>query len=85
MQEPIPFDVTIEVLKDRFGSGAGKTIGLYYDVPSKRFYDDLASLDHQYGWDAASDYTGIPLPFETPSYILAREYESEVLGPHQAK
>lgn len=85
VQEPIPFDVTIEVLKDRFGSGAGKTIGLYYDVPSKRFYDDLASLDHQYGWDAASDYTGIPLPFETPSYILAREYESEVLGPHQAK
>ena len=28
VQEPIPYDVTIEVLKDRFGSGAGKTIGL---------------------------------------------------------
>ena len=25
VQEPIPYDVTIEVLKDRFGSGAGKS------------------------------------------------------------
>ena len=82
-QEPIPYDVTIEVLKDRFGSGAGKTIGLYYDVPSKRFYDDLVTLDHQYQWDKDSDYSNIPLPFEEPSYLTAQRYEDEVLGPHQ--
>lgn len=83
VQEPIPYDVTIEVLKDRYGSGAGKTIGLYYDVPSKRFYDTLENLDHQYGWDANTDYSGIPLPYETPSLVEAQDYEIEVLGPHQ--
>nr|DAH36651.1 MAG TPA: DNA directed DNA polymerase [Caudoviricetes sp.] len=83
VQEPIPYDVTIEVLKDRFGSGAGKTIGLYYDVPSKRFYDTLDTLDHKYQWDAASDYKGVPLPYETPSLVEAKNYDLEVLGPHQ--
>lgn len=83
VQEPIPYDVTIEVLKDRFGSGAGKTIGLYYDVPSKRFYDTLDTLDHQYQWDADSDYKGVPLPYETPSLVEAENYDLEVLGPHQ--
>lgn len=83
VQEPIPYDVTIEVLKDRFGSGAGKTIGLYYDVPSKRFYDTLDTLDHQYQWDADSDYKGVPLPYEIPSLVEAENYDLEVLGPHQ--
>lgn len=83
VQEPIPYDVTIEVLKDRFGSGAGKTIGLYYDVPSKRFYDTLDTLDHKYQWDADSDYKGVPLPYETPSLVEAQNYDLEVLGPHQ--
>lgn len=83
VQEPIPYDVTIEVLKDRFGSGAGKTIGLYYDVPSKRFYDTLENLDHQYQWDAQTDYSGQPIPYETPSLVEAQDYEIEVLGPHQ--
>lgn len=82
VQEPIPYDVTIEVLKDRFGSGAGKTIGLYYDVPSKRFYDTLENLDFQYKWDK-QDHRGEPLPYETPSLVEARDYENEVLGPHQ--
>ena len=85
VQEPILYDVTVEVLKDRYGSGAGRTIGLYYDVPSKRFYDSLGTLDYQYKWDADSDYTNSPLPYETPSMIAAQEYETEVLGPHQAQ
>lgn len=82
VEEPIPYDVTIEVLKDRFGSGAGKTIGLYYDVPSKRFYDTLENLDHQYAWDK-NDYRGIDIPYEVPSLIAAQDYAMEVLGPHQ--
>lgn len=60
---PINCDVQIEVLKDRFGAGAGKIIDLWYDVPSRRFYDSLDSLDYKYAWDADSDYTGTPLPF----------------------
>jgi KaiC/GvpD/RAD55 family RecA-like ATPase len=82
-EEPIPYDVTIEVLKDRFGSGGGKTIGLYYDVPSRRFYDSMETLDHQYEWDKDSDYSGIPLPFpDAPPSIFGQD-EREVLGEHQ--
>ena len=64
-REPVPYDVIIDILKDRFGSAAGKEVGLYYDVPSKRFFDTVETLDHRYAWDDA-DYTGIPLPFGAP-------------------
>ena len=62
---PNIWDVEIEVLKDRFGSGAGRTIGLWYDVPSRRFFDSEADLDHQYAWDK-EDYGNTPLPFPPP-------------------
>lgn len=63
IEKPVPYDVTIEVLKDRFGSGGNKEVGIFYDVPSKRFYDSPESLDHKYNWDEESDYSGIPIPF----------------------
>lgn len=72
---PIRYDVLIDVLKDRFGSGANKTAGLWYDVPSKRFFDSLETLDHQYGWDM-TDYASAPLPFPPPQL----EEEAEVFG-----
>lgn len=59
---PIKYDVICDVLKDRFGSGAGREIGLFYDKPSRRFYDSIKTLDYHYGWDKR-DYSGIPLPY----------------------
>lgn len=73
---PESHDVLLEVLKDRFGSGANKTVGLYYDVPSKRFFDSYKTLDWQYKWDT-TDYGSKPLPFGAPQL----EQENEVLGP----
>lgn len=78
-RKPIPYDVMIDVLKDRFGSAAGKEIGLYYDVPSKRFFDSVQSLDHRYDWDDA-DYGNAPLPFGIPQFEAANEIFGEVPG-----
>ena len=63
IEAPIPYDVTIEVLKDRFGPGANKEAGIFYDVPSKRFYDTPECLDHRYAWDTATDYGNTPIPY----------------------
>lgn len=76
-REPVPYDVIIDILKDRFGSAAGKEVGLYYDVPSKRFFDTVETLDHRYAWDDA-DYTGIPLPFGAPQLDALAEVYGEV-------
>lgn len=45
-------DVELEVLKDRYGSGQGEVVKLWYDKPSRRFYDDLTSLSYRYKWDS---------------------------------
>lgn len=74
-----PWDVTIEVLKDRFGSAGGKTVGLWYDQPSRRFFDSMESLDHKYAWDT-NDYSGQPFPYEIPQLARLDEADREVFG-----
>ena len=59
---PIPYDVLLSVLKDRYGSAAGREIGMFYDIPSKRFFTNLDNLDHSYSWDD-TNYAGIKIPF----------------------
>lgn len=76
-QKPIPFDVIVDVLKDRFGSAAGKEIGLYYDIPSRRFFDSIESLDHRYEWDD-SEPDGTWLPFGVPQFEAANDIFGEV-------
>lgn len=79
-KKPIDYDVIIDVLKDRFGSGTGSQIGLFYDIPSKRFYDCNQSLLHQYQWDK-DDHTGQEIPFgpSEPDRIHLEE-DREVFG-----
>lgn len=74
---PNPWDVELEILKDRFGSGTGKKVGLYYDIPSRRFFDSYETLNHQYAWDQA-DYGTAPLPYPPPQL----EEEKEVFGDY---
>ena len=76
-KKPIPYDVIIDVLKDRFGSAGGKEIGLYYDIPSRRFFDSYESLDHRYAWDD-SEPDGTYLPFGSPQLEAASEVFGEV-------
>ncbi len=79
VKPPIKYDVICDVLKDRFGSGAGREIGLYYDISSRRFYDSLESLDYKYAWDKR-DYTGLPLPYGAESLYRAESADEEVFG-----
>lgn len=72
IDQPIKYDVVLDILKDRYGSGAGKEVGLYYDVPSKRFFTSAENLDFRYAWDT-KDYTGCPIPFGIPQFEEANE------------
>lgn len=74
---PIKSDVVIDILKDRYGSGANKSVYLWYDIPSKRFYDSIDSLNKQYAWD--KNVYNEPLPY----FDYDKWYEdtaSEVFG-----
>ena len=72
VQQPNLWDVEIAVLKDRFGSGANHTIGLWYDIPSKRFFDSYETLNHQYEWDT-TDYGDEDLPYPPPQLEACKE------------
>lgn len=80
---PIDYDVVIDVLKDRYGSGGGRDVGLFYDVPTKRFYDTTDTLRYQYKWDKV-DHSFERLPFgpSTPDKIHEEE-NREVFGTIQ--
>lgn len=81
-KEPVDHDVLIDVLKDRFGSGAGQTVGLFYDKPSKRFYDEnyQETLFYQYGWDTRN-HNGETYPGEIPTPERIRDEENrEIFG-----
>lgn len=74
---PINYDVILDVLKDRYGSAGNQSIGLYYDIPSRRFFTNEENLDYRYSWDS-SDYGSTRLPFGAPQ--LHTEGEEEVIG-----
>jgi len=76
VKEPIKFDVLCDVLKDRMLGYEGSTVGLYYDRPSRRFFENEKDLDRKYNWDK-KDYKG-DLPYPPPQ--LHDEAEAEVFG-----
>lgn len=50
-QEPIKYDVVLNVFKDRMRGRAGFEYGLYYDPASRRFYSSPEEYEHNYNWD----------------------------------
>lgn len=75
-QTPMRGDVVCDILKNRM-TGALGSAELFYDMPSRRFFEDEQSLDFQYKWDTKS-YGVTPLPFPPPQ--LDDNYDSEILG-----
>lgn len=69
--EPVKYDVICDILKDRYRPSGGQSVGLYYDVPSRRFFTNEEDLDLRYKWDK-NTYTG-ELPF--PPKQLTEENE----------
>jgi twinkle protein len=48
---PVKYDCLIDLFKNRIMGYQDKTIGVHYDIPSKRFYGDSDDIDRQYSWD----------------------------------
>ena len=70
-------DVQLRVVKDRFASATGKIFPLWYDVPSRRFYDSMETLRRDYEWDTVK-HDGM-LPFFNANRFNADD-DSEVFG-----
>lgn len=72
---PIKDDVLIDILKDRMLGYEGRSIGVYYDTPSRRFFLSEDDLDRKYSWDK-KQYAGV-LPYPPPQL---QDEEDEVFG-----
>lgn len=75
-KKPIKHDVILDILKDRMRGREGKSMGLFYDIPSRRFFTNEKELDYQYRWDADTKFT-TPLPFPPPQLT---DDADEILG-----
>lgn len=60
-KEPTNFDVMINTIKDRF-TGKNFEVGIYYDVPSRRFFTSYEEYDYKYKWDKTEYTERIPEP-----------------------
>ena len=73
--KPIKEDVLIDILKDRMLGFEGRSVGVYYDQPSRRFFTCEEDLDRRYSWDK-NQYSGdLPYP---PKQLI--DEEDEVFG-----
>jgi replicative DNA helicase/twinkle protein len=61
-KEPIKYDVLCDVLKDRMLGYEGSSVGLYYDKPSRRFFETEEDLSKQYKWDTGKYDSDLPYP-----------------------
>lgn len=72
---PIKDDVLIDILKDRMLGYEGRSVGVFYDTSSRRFFLNEEDLDRKYSWDTKT-HTG-SLPYPPPQMI---DEEEEVFG-----
>ena len=75
--KPIKADVIIDILKDRLTGYESRSIEVFYDRPSKRFFTTEAELDYRYKWDKTPYKTPLPFP---PQQLLEAEEDDEVFG-----
>ncbi len=73
--KPIKEDVLIDILKDRMLGFEGRSVGVYYDQPSRRFFTSEEDLDRRYSWDKHPYTGGLPYP---PAQL--NDEEDEVFG-----
>lgn len=59
-KKPNQYDVMLNIIKDRMLGKADRQIGLYYDVPSRRFFNQYDEFDYQYSWDHGNYEGRIP-------------------------
>ena len=72
---PIREDVLIDILKDRMLGYEGRSIGVFYDQPSRRFFTSEEDLDRRYAWDKHAHSGPPPYP---PKQL--QDEEDEIFG-----
>lgn len=73
--KPIKEDVLIDILKDRMLGFEGRSVGVFYDQPSRRFFTDECDLDRRFSWDKHQHTGGLPFP---PAQL--NDEEDEIFG-----
>lgn len=75
-KEPIKYDVLCDILKDRMLGYEGSSVGLFYDKPSRRFFENEEDLDKQYKWDTGKYDSDLPYPpmqlYDTTEEVFGR-------------
>lgn len=69
---PIRYDVLCDILKDRLRGRENLSIGLYYDVPSRRFFTNSSEYEYNYAWDQTQYNDHLEYPI--------KDSECEVFG-----
>ena len=77
IRPPVPYDVMVNILKDRLLGNANIECGLFYDKASRRFYSSPEEYDHQYNWNDNPTVGEIPYP---PDLL-----DEELFGPRGDK
>ena len=77
--EPDPYDVAFSVIKDRIRGRAGFRYGLYYDIPSRRFYSTEEEFGYNYAWDKKEYTDALVYPDHS------KKEEEEVFGSVNVK
>jgi twinkle protein len=55
MVEPLKYDALIDILKNRLTGYQDKTVGMYFDMASKRYYGDSDNVNKNYNWDTTEE------------------------------
>ena len=68
--KPVKYDVRFEIIKDRLRGKSNLEVGLYYDVPSRRFFTTPEEYEHQYLWDRNVYKDHLPYPITNDSEVF---------------
>lgn len=68
--KPVKYDVRFEIIKDRLRGKSNLEVGLYYDVPSRRFFTTPEEYEHQYLWDKNVYKDHLPYPITNDSEVF---------------
>lgn len=74
---PCKYDVMVTVVKDRLRGRFGFEYGLYYDVPSRRFFSNQAEFEYNYHWDKNSYNSHLECPIKEDDNEVYGEIRSE--------
>lgn len=68
--KPVKYDVRFEIIKDRLRGKSNLEVGLYYDVPSRRFFTTPEEYEHQYLWDKNVYKDHLPYPISNDAEVF---------------